>query len=704
MNSEDTALRRLAARVGILPEYVDQTGETRSAHDETRRALLAALGFDADDEAAAQRTLDALDEHAQREVIDPVFVGRVFDERTHVLETRGHDGPWRLEIDLDDGEHVIETGETLGERLRLPRLPIGYHRLRLSCHEGGRTKEARQLRIVSPEHCVPPADLLGGDRAFGLTVNLYTVRSKSNWGVGDFTDLAVLANWAGEVGADFIGVNPLHALLNRGHDVSPYSPVTRLFRNPIYIDVMQVPELAHAPELRDRIASPEFRAELDALRDSDDVRYEQVMAVKGLVLTALHRVFLDRASQRPNPRAELYERFVEESDPALTRFATWITIAEREGSDWRNWPAELRDPDSEAVRRYAEEHHSRVEYHRWLQYEADRQLAQAATVARSAGMRIGLYQDLAIGSSLCGADTWAYPELFVRTVSLGAPPDPYALMGQNWGLPPIDPHALRRVGYDYFVQLLRNALRHAGALRIDHILGFFRQFWIPEGMRGEQGAYLRAPTEELFGILALESVRHSAVIVGEDLGTVPPGVPPVLERWQVLSSRVMFFERGENGSFRPPDEYPALALATADTHDMAPIAGFWSGRDIDIRVAVGLLDEDSADDARQWREHERGKLHERLVAEGVLHADGDYTPGELRAAVHALICRSPSVLVGLALDDLSGETEPVNVPGVGPDRFASWTRKMREPIEVITTSSETTLTIHCGERHRPTDG
>jgi 4-alpha-glucanotransferase len=192
--------------------------------------------------------------------------------------------------------------------------------------------------------------------------------------------------------------------------------------------------------------------------------------------------------------------------------------------------------------------------------------------------------------------------------------------------------------------------------------------------------------------------------VGEDLGTVPPGVPPVLERWQVLSSRVMFFERGENGSFRPPDEYPALALATADTHDMAPIAGFWSGRDIDIRVAVGLLDEDSADDARQWREHERGKLHERLVAEGVLHADGDYTPGELRAAVHALICRSPSVLVGLALDDLSGETEPVNVPGVGPDRFASWTRKMREPIEVITTSSETTLTIHCGERHRPTDG
>jgi 4-alpha-glucanotransferase len=315
-------------------------------------------------------------------------------------------------------------------------------------------------------------------------------------------------------------------------------------------------------------------------------------------------------------------------------------------------------------------------------------------------MRIGLYQDLAIGTSPASADTWAYDTLFVRGVSVGAPPDPYAAEGQNWGLPPLDPRALRESGYRYFIDLVRGGFDHAGALRIDHVMGLFRLFWIPQGKSGTEGAYVRYPSNDLLGIVALESVRHNAIVVGEDLGTVPPDVPPALEKWGVLSSKVLYFERELDGGFKPADSYSPLSLATANTHDLPTLAGFWEGRDIDIRREVGLIaSDDEADHARRERTKERAALVHRLAEEYVLPDRAEpRSATELRAAVHAFLCRTPAQLVGLSLDDLAGELEAVNVPGVGPDRHPSWTRKLHTTLEAIATSDDVRAAIRCDGR------
>jgi 4-alpha-glucanotransferase len=581
--------------------------------------------------------------------------------------------------------------------------------LRVALSAGGHEWSNEQTLIVAPPRCVTPADRLGDRKAFGLIANLYTVRSATNWGVGDFSDLASLAEWGAAADADFVGVNPLHALLNRATGVSPYSPVSRLFKNPIYIDVARVPELEYAPELHARFDAPELAAEINALRESPDVRYEQVMAVKGLALTALYRVFAERVRSSGDARARAYEAYVAQQEPALTRFATWMAIAEvQAGStranhhlcDWRAWPTELQSPDSAAVEAFAKEHAQRIDFHRWLQFEVDRQLAAASSRARAAGMQIGLYQDLAIGTSAAGADAWAYPDLFVGGVNIGAPPDPYAAGGQNWGLPPINPHALRKAGYRYFVDLLRSGFRHAGALRIDHVLGLFRMFWIPEGLSGIDGAYVRYPSDDLLGIVALESVRHGALVVGEDLGTVPKDVPRALEKWGILSSKVLFFERDRRGGFKSAKTYPELALATVDTHDMATLAGFWQGRDIDLRAQVGLLADDaSIESARVERDAQLGALLRRLKQDKLLPtARMPISASELRAAVHAFVCRTPSRLVGLSLDDLAGEVEQVNVPGVGQETFPGWTRKMRDPLETIMQSSDVQTALRCDGR------
>lgn len=707
--TRSSPLRRLAAQVGIVPEYVDQTGkEKRQTTDETRRLLLGALGIDASTDEAVRASLEAMRSAANDELIAPVRVVSQGSAAARVLEatappSRARSGPWRLELTLESGERRITEGPWRGDtalELTLPAdLPLGYHQLRLTFSAGGTEWANEQTLILVPTRCVTPDDMLGGESAFGLVANLYTLRSPCNWGIGDFSDLGVLAEWGASVGAEFVGVNPLHALLNRGQDVSPYSPVSRLFRNPIYIDVAAVPELALAPEVAERIGSSEMRTRLDVLRADPAVQYEQVMGVKGLALDALHRVFVERVEGSGDSRDHAYREFVARGGDALTRFAVWMAIAEQHetGCDWRNWPRSLQQPDSDAVRRFAAEHAPRVAYHIWLQFEADRQLERAALRATDAGMRIGLYQDLAIGTSPAGADTWAFPELFVPGVSIGAPPDPYSANGQNWGLPPLDPRALRSDRYRYFIDLVRSGFRHAGALRIDHVMGLFRLFWIPEGKTGKDGAYVRYPSNDLLGIIALESVRHNALVVGEDLGTVPKDVPPALEQWGILSSKVLYFERNSRGAFKRAIRYPRLSLATANTHDMPTIAGFWQGRDIDVREQVGLIESDAdAERAREERELDREALLHRLRQERVIgRAEVPETSAELRGAVHAFLCRTPAQLVGLSLDDLDGETEPVNVPGVGADKFPSWTRKMRHDLETIASSDDVHMALRC---------
>ncbi|HEU4565776.1 MAG TPA: 4-alpha-glucanotransferase [Gemmatimonadaceae bacterium] len=716
------ALHELADRVGILAEYTDQSGtERRVTSDETRLDLLAALGFDAATEEGARRALDELRRRERERLLPPVRVvvhgaPGARDLSATIPEGWSGEVGWEVVVGKESDGEVggwarADSSGTL--RLALPAvLPIGYHAVRLRLRQGERRAEGEQRLIVVPAHCPTPERLLGGRRVFGITANLYTVRSARNWGAGDFTDLARLAEWSAEIGADFVGLNPLHALHNRGADISPYSPVSRLFRNPLYLDIEAIPELAESPELRALIASPELQAELREARAADRVEYERVAALQRRVLEPLHRTFVRRHRDAPTARGRAYREYVASQGESLEDFATFLAIEEwmeqkagmrgassgalinqgsTEGSpapslSWRHWPSELRSPSAPGIARFRREHAEEMDFHRWVQFELDRQLGEAARAASRAGLAVGLYQDLAIASSPSGSDAWAFQRLLVDGVSIGAPPDEYSEAGQNWGLPPLHPLALAEDGYRYATTLFRSAFRHAGAVRIDHILGFFRQFWIPAGKDGKDGAYVRFPTEELLGILALEATRAGALVVGEDLGTVPPEVPPTLRRWGILGSRVLYFER-EGLAFRPADGYEPLSLTTANTHDMATITGWWEGRDVALRREAGIIGDEDAAAARADREEERRLLLERLAADGALpresvpDADAIADEAALRGAVHDFLCRTPAALVALSLDDLVGETEPVNLPGVGPDRYPSWTRRLRLPLE-----------------------
>jgi 4-alpha-glucanotransferase len=694
-----SALRALADRVGIIAEYVDQTGrERRATSDRTRAALLHAMGYGASSETEAKETLSALRERESGQLLPPVCV--TTDPAAPIAFSLPRGWPsrveWELELENEGGRVVRQEGRATvraGRRVAImPLQPpgLGYHTIRLTVRARERAAHAQQRLIVAPTRCVAPEVILHGERVVGVTVNVYALRSAQNWGVGDTGDLRRLAEWSARIGAAFIGVNPLHALRNRGHGISPYGPVSRLFRNVLYIDVDAVPELVASAEARSMVERA--RPRIAELRAASYLDYEAVMMAKRPVLEALHCVFVEHHRGRDTPRGRAYAAYVEAEGEALDDFATWCVLDEREeGRAWQTWPTELRDAHGPAVRAFRAKESERVDFHRWLQFELDRQLDDAQARARELGLPIGLYQDLAIGAAVDGSDTWMHPDLFLDGATVGAPPDPYAATGQNWGLPVIHPHRLAADGYAYWVRLVRAALRHGGALRIDHILGLFRQYWIPAGMRGSEGAYVRFPAEDLLGILALESVRANALIVGEDLGTVPPEVPPTLERWGVLSSKVLYFETDtKRGCFKPPDAYPRLALTTANTHDMPTIAAFWRELDIDLRAKVGAIPATRAvEQARRERAAAREALAMALIEEGLWPiGDEPTTDLALREAVHSFLRRTPSWLVGLSLDDLVGEVEPVNLPGVPADRWPSWTRRMTMSLEEMTASAD----------------
>jgi 4-alpha-glucanotransferase len=706
VSTERPALRRLAARLGIAESYLDQSGdEQRVTTDETRERLLAAMGIDASSESRAREALERLRRKARRQWIAPVRVVRQTSRhlrrvRIRVPAWHVHEVRWTLTLRTEDGiarswHGAVHGGPGRPLPLELPvSPPLGYHDLTIELEAEGRRRRATQRLIVVPARCTPPEARMQGRRAFGITANLYTVRSERNWGAGDLADLSTLAEWTALVGGAFVGVNPLHALRNEGYDVSPYSPITRLFRNPLYIAVENVPELAHDAWARAYIASAEVQSELAALRGAQMIDYGRVSAVRAPALASLHRTFAAREREGQTARGRAYAQFVRREDPQLTQFATFMAISERHGPDARAWPEPLRDANGAAVAALREELAERVDHHRWLQFELDRQLGSVASDATRAGLALGVYQDLAVGSAPSGSDVWANPRLFVPEATVGAPPDMYSDEGQNWGLPAINPHVLRETRYDYWVRLLRAGFRHAGALRLDHALGLFRMFWVPLGASAREGTFVKSFSNDLFGILALESVRHGTLVVGEDLGTVPPEVPKVLAKWGVLGSKVVVFERDfHSGRFRAAPDYPRLALATVNTHDLPPLVGWLEQRDIILRSEVGdLTDPEQQRGMREGRHSDRWALIDMLIEAGLLPASAreNVRSEQLIAALHAFVRQTPSALVGLALDDLAREHEPVNIPGIWQDKYPSWSRRMRETLETLLADPATT--------------
>lgn len=670
MSVVDPDLARLAAAYGVAVDYLDQRKRRVEVSRESVVAVLAALGVDASDHQAVHA---ALREHAlaaYRRLVAPAVVVRQ-GVGAHVEVHPPEDADPAVTLHLEGGgeatdlhwlarrvEPVEVDGVPIGTRtLVLPYdLPLGWHRLVVRV---GRL-EAEATVVVAPYRLDLPAGL---QRGWGWMLQLYAARSRGSWGIGDLVDLAELAAWSGAEGAGLLCLNPLHAVAPVGEQqASPYFPASRRFVNPIYLRVEATAEYS--------AAEPTLRAAVDALRPAEPSGLIDRDVVWRAKLTALEALW----SGVPRRSAAL-AAFREREGDGLTAFGTWCALAEVHGPDWRGWPEPLRRPDSAEVRQARDRLAERVAFHEWLQLLCDEQLAAAQARAVAAGMRIGVVHDLAVGIDPAGADAWALQDALAGTTRIGAPPDTFNQKGQDWGLPPWHPERLAELGYAPLRDLLRATLRHAGGIRIDHVLGFFRMWWVPGGRPPSEGTYVRYDEEALLGVIALEAHRAGALVVGEDLGTVEDRVRVLLAERGVLGSTVLWFERsehprtGEPLGLRPLAEWRELALASVTTHDLPTAAGWLRGEHVRVRADLGQLGVPVEEEQRRFEE-ERAEMLDFLRGEGLLDA-GDEEEERVVLAMHAALARSPSRLVVATLWDAVGDPHQPNLPGT-IDEYPNW--------------------------------
>ena len=603
-----------------------------------------------------------------------------------------------LDGDVDvDALRLCECTTVTGTPYELRVLAIeaalapGYHRLTLRTAAA----EASVRVIAAPARCFQPPALAGDARAWGWAVQLYGLRSSRNWGVGDFGDLLALIDAAAAHGAHAIGLNPLHARFpGDPRRVSPYAPSSRLWLDALAIDVESVEDFDEADDVRARVRAPAFAAQLQRLRDATLVDFDGVSRAKHEALRGLYAHFCRVHLANDTPRAQVFRAFQARGGAPLRRHALCEGLQEHFQAqhpsirDWTAWPEAWRDPAGEAVARFAAQATERIEYYEYLQWQADAQLARAAARCRERGMAIGLYLDLAVSADRGGSDCWSYRNHHAASASIGAPPDDFNLSGQDWGLPPPIPGALREAGHEPFVLALRANMRHAGALRIDHVMGLMRLYWVPHGAGARDGGYVRYPLDELMAIVALESHRNRCLVVGEDLGPGPGEVRAARARARLLSCRLLYFERDAAGGFTPPAAYPRDALVSIGTHDLPTLPGWWLGSDLRLRRAFGLSGDDAAR-LEQARALDRVRLLEALARDGRLPAGTDpaaaaqaaLTPA-LVEAVHAWLASSPARLMMAQPEDWLGVTEQNNLPGT-IDEYPNWRRKLPVTIEAL---------------------
>jgi 4-alpha-glucanotransferase len=702
-------IRRLGELYGIDPGYTDFWGKRRRVPGTTERALLQAMGAAVGSEREVADSLREAEARPWRRMLAPVRVLAPPEplEITFTLPARlgGATVDWRLAQEtgevhegrlVPDDLPVVATAEVEGESYRRWRIPLpsylphGYHRLSMAARAHFDARGSLEL-IMAPARCHGPGRT---SRLWGLTAQLYGVRSQRNWGMGDFTDLADLTGQAASLGASAIGVNPLHALFPAdANHISPYSPSSRLFLNVFYLDPEAVPDFAESSDARAMLGDAGFLSELDKARAAELVDYPAVWRLKLRVVELLFASFRTSHLAVSSERAEAFRAFRTEMGEALEQHAVFDALHEHglrtSGTwSWHNWPEPLRHPGSPEVAAFAREHRDRVDFFAYLQWLADEQLGAAQARARAAGMPLGLYNDIAVAVNPASAMAWANPGVSLSGVSAGAPPDWFNPHGQNWVLAPLSPVGLREGAYATFAAALRHNMRHAGAVRIDHVMGLKRLFWIPEGASPAEGAYVRYPFTDLARIIALESERHRCLVIGEDLGTVPRGFRPAMQRAGLMSCRVLYFERAQGGAFVPPEAYPRQALVSVSTHDLPTIRGFWTYRDVKWRDLLRRFpDEDALRDARAERDRDRVLLLQALQRAGLLPAgiDPDQPPDEpsdeLVLAVHRYLAETPGHLLMVQLEDALGEEEQPNLPGT--DEHPNWRRKLGRSLEAL---------------------
>jgi 4-alpha-glucanotransferase len=667
----------LAAAYGVATEFWDQSGAHQVVAEDTVVAVLAALGVDATTPGAIGAALHERRMRDWHRTLPPVFVVRQGDPATCWVHLPHGDGA-RLHVELENGgsrsdvtqvdkwvEPVELDGRLVGEAtFALPvDLPTGWHRLHADIGPAdASTSRASTTLVVTPRALELPPELRSR-RGWGFAAQLYSVRSSRSWGLGDVADLAELCSWSGrELGADFVLVNPLHAASPVPPMApSPYLPVTRRFANPLYLRVEDIPEFSYLPEVgRARIA--ELAAAMHAANVSPALlERDPVWAAKRAALD------LVRLVPRTPGRQAAYDEFRVREGQGLADFALWCALCDEYGEP-ADWPDDLADPRGVSAEAARDKLAERVEFHEWLQWVLDEQLAAAQQVARDSGMAIGVMHDLAVGVHPEGADAWALRDVLAKDVAVGAPPDMYNQMGQDWSQPPWRPDALADQAFIPYRDMLRTVLRHAGGIRIDHVLGLFRLWWIPRGMPAHAGTYVRYDHDALVGILALEAQRAGAVVIGEDLGTVETWVQDTLRDRGILGTSILWFEEDADGHPLPPSQWRELTLASVTTHDLPPTAGFLDGEHVRLRHELGLLakpyDEELAD-----HEHGLQQWMAGLRAAGLLRHDAG--TDEVVEALHRYLAMTPSRLLAISLADAVGDRRAQNQPGTDQE-YPNW--------------------------------
>ena len=653
----DDTIRRIAEQNGVQQQFWDIYGQPHITSAATNKAILEVLGFDCQSEEALLGSVNRREAAVRDRLLPPVLV---------VSESEEPKFPVDVEITLESGEEwVIRAGETA-------KAPLGYHEVNAN--------GCSMRLIVAPNCAYGVAD---GKHA-GLGVTLYGVRSRRNWGCGDFRDLSDLIDWAvPALRIDFIALNPLHAIHNRRpYNASPYLPNSIFYRNFLYLDVEAVPGYE---QIRAAFETPETLSKMEALRAADFVEYESIAALKRSVLDLIFNAVPPNAACRG---------WVATEGKLLRLYATYCALDEHlRAADpnlwvWPDWPEQYRDPNNAAVTEFAFLHEREILFHGWLQWLIDQQLSSVQKRARAAGMRIGLYHDLALATDRCGSDLWAHRPFFSNGARVGSPPDGFSPSGQDWSFPPPNQRKHLEDGYRLYTDSVRKSMRHGGALRIDHVMRLFRLYWIPEGHTAAEGAYVRDRASDLVRILALESVRNQSVIIGEDLGTVEDEVRETLARFGILSYRLLIFEQNEKG-FKPPFEYPEQALVSTTTHDLPTIAGFWTGEDIEARLRAGTIDYQVRDNQRGDRFRDKQRLLDAFFSMDLLPSDFErdasripnFTP-ELQSAALGFLAITPSKLWLVNQEDMTGETLQQNLPGTTGE-YPNWSRKMRWWLEEL---------------------
>ncbi|HIF9289029.1 TPA: 4-alpha-glucanotransferase [Photobacterium damselae] len=706
---ENSVLKHVAHMAGITDKYISAWGDEATVEDETLSRLLAALGYDVRNDEAL---LESARKKNRTEVLAPVKViraGEPMQVELHLgASARVSDFSWRLETEQGEVfEGWLQSQLVADERdegqplvFALPNdLAWGYHKLTVSRKR--RKSPYEMTLIVTPTACYKQTALLNNKKLWGTSVQLYSVRTQHNWGIGDFGDLKQLVADIAKNGGDFVGLNPIHSLFPANPEgASPYSPSSRRWLNVIYIDVSSVCEFAQSDAAQQLVGSHEFQQRLAEARQSNWVNYSEVACLKMAALRLLFDTFVTRHLEKNTERAKQFLNFVEQGGESLLHQAAFDALhALLKSQDdtmwgWPVFPESYRHFDNQAVQTFIQENQHEVQLYMYLQWLADCQLAEVQELAEEKGMVMGLYRDLAVGVCDSGAEIWAQHGELCLDVSVGAPPDILGPLGQNWGLPPLNPEVLVERAYQPYIDLLRANMRHCGALRIDHVLGLLRLWWIPKGESAKAGAYMYYPVEDLLAILALESHRHQCTVIGEDLGTVPDEIVDKLATAGVHSYKVFFFETAEDGGYFSPRHYPDQSMAALCTHDMPTLRGFWHCDDLKMGSELGLYpDQDALNGLFDSRAESKQRILDSLDWHGYLSQNigrnAAYVPmdSKLSEGMQLHLAAGASALLSLQLEDWLEMDKPVNIPGT-VDEYPNWRRKLSTTLDDLFTRQD----------------